>query len=106
MIDLDLQDGLAATERRLEATGADGVRLRLGQQVLGEIPARPGAEPVRGVHLRAALGTVLAAPLARALLQSVQDGQLEGRLERLSHDPGARLRPALPLVSLVEDLLS
>jgi glycosyltransferase involved in cell wall biosynthesis len=50
--DLDLAEGLEAAERRLERERPAAVRLRHGPHVIGEIPDVPGAENLRGEHLR------------------------------------------------------
>ncbi len=91
-IEISLHHGLAAAERRLDEERQAGVRLRLGQQLIGEIPARPGAEPLRGVHLRSALATELAGPLAQALQRHSLDG------------PAGQLQLHSPLLSLLQDL--
>jgi glycosyltransferase involved in cell wall biosynthesis len=64
---LDLRDGLQAAECRLDAERPAGVRLRYGPHPVGDIPADPGAERLRGAHLRPALALPLASPFLRAL---------------------------------------
>jgi glycosyltransferase involved in cell wall biosynthesis len=50
--DLDLAEGLEAAERRLDRERPAAVRLRHGPHMIGEIPDAPGAEDLRGEHLR------------------------------------------------------
>ena len=66
LIDIDLREGLEAAEQRLDAERPDGVRLRYGSLRVGRIPPHPGAEPLRGAHLRALLATELAESLLDA----------------------------------------
>src|SRR5262249_40981267 len=49
--EIDLQHGLEAAMRQLDASAAASVRLRWGRLVVGTIEPRPGAEPLRGRHL-------------------------------------------------------
>jgi hypothetical protein len=51
-IDLDLTLGVAHAEQILDNTRPDAVKINLGQTCLGSIPAEPGAEKLRGAHLR------------------------------------------------------
>jgi GT2 family glycosyltransferase len=66
-IELDLREGLEAAERRLDEERPMAARLRYGQQPVGLIPLQPGAEALRGAHLRPILANALAAPLLEAL---------------------------------------
>lgn len=50
--EIDLMDGLPVAEGRLDRLRPDGLRVRLGGEVIGEVHPEPGAEPLRGVHLR------------------------------------------------------
>jgi glycosyltransferase involved in cell wall biosynthesis len=54
-LEVELQAGLADAARALDAARPAGARLRYAGQAVGEIPARPGAERLRGAHLRPAL---------------------------------------------------
>ena len=62
-IELDLREGFEAAERRLDEERPAAARIRWGQQPVGRISPQPGAERLRGVHLRRILATDLAAPL-------------------------------------------
>jgi glycosyltransferase involved in cell wall biosynthesis len=66
-IELDLREGLEAAEQRLDEERPMAARLRYGQHPVGLIPSQPGAEALRGVHLRPILANALAAPLLEAL---------------------------------------
>lgn len=50
--EIDVLDGLPALESRLDRLRPDGVRIRLGRQLVGEVLPEPGIEPLRGAHLR------------------------------------------------------
>jgi hypothetical protein len=58
-IELDLYEGLEVAERRLDAQRPTSARIRYGRQPVGRIPPQPGAERLRGVHLRRILATEL-----------------------------------------------
>jgi GT2 family glycosyltransferase len=64
---IDLGRGLAAAEHQLDETRPPGVRLMLGEHVVGNVPDLPGAEPLAGVHLRPLLATELRRDYLRAL---------------------------------------
>jgi glycosyltransferase involved in cell wall biosynthesis len=66
-IELDLREGLEKAERRLDEERPAGACIRYGQWPVGRIPPQPGAERLRGVHLRPILATDLAWPLLRAM---------------------------------------
>lgn len=66
-LDVELQEGLPAAERAIDAARPMGVRLRHAAMAVGEISAVPGAERLRGAHLQPALaGSPLAWPLLMA----------------------------------------
>lgn len=65
--EIDLHDGLEVAEKRLDEERPAGVRIRYRQQSVGRIPPQPGAERLRGVHLRRILATDFAKPLLKAL---------------------------------------
>jgi glycosyltransferase involved in cell wall biosynthesis len=66
-IEIDLLEGLPEAERRLDEERPEGVCLRYGPHLIGTIPPQPGAERLRGAHLRPALAESLAWPLLTAI---------------------------------------
>ncbi len=73
-IEVDLRDGLAAAERRLDVERPAALRIRYGPWPVGHIAPQPGTERLRGVHLRRILATDLARPMLKALaLEGVDD---------------------------------
>ncbi|HET9299096.1 MAG TPA: hypothetical protein VFO11_04075, partial [Candidatus Polarisedimenticolaceae bacterium] len=89
VIDLDLRRGLREAESILEARRPAGARLQVGPWWVGYLPPMPGAEPLRGRHLRPAL----AGPLAAAYVQALA---LDGAL------PEADLARPVPLLPVQE----
>jgi glycosyltransferase involved in cell wall biosynthesis len=65
--DLDLAEGLDAAARRLDRERPAAVRLRHGPHLIGDVPAAPGAEDLRGEHLRLLLAEPLVDGYVRAL---------------------------------------
>lgn len=82
-IELDLREGLEQAEQRLDRERPAEVRLRYGPHLLGRIPPQPGAEALRGVHLRPALAGDLAVALLVALAAEGATA-LPGALEPLA----------------------
>ena len=78
-IELDLREGLAAAEKRLDQARPDGVWVRFGILPIGRIAPQIGAEPLCGGHLRLALATDLAQPLIAALGTSAAAGDRRAR---------------------------
>jgi GT2 family glycosyltransferase/uncharacterized membrane protein YvlD (DUF360 family) len=79
-LDLDLSQGIAEAERQLDVVRPAGARVRYGSQLIGIIPPRPGAEPLRGVHLRGALAGMAVSLLeALALDGAIVDGSFGQR---------------------------
>ncbi len=78
-LELDLQQGLIAAEQLLDKTRPISVRIRYGQQFVGLIPPKAGAERLRGVHLRRILATTLSFPFLQAL---AFDGVLDQRSDK------------------------
>ncbi len=78
-IDVDLARGLANAMTMIDRRRPDGLTVSYGEQHVGEIDAVPGAERLKGAHLRAALARELAghfvAALGRAGVVAV-DGRL------------------------------
>jgi hypothetical protein len=66
-IELDLQAGLEAAEQRLDVERPASACIRYGQQPVGRIVPQPGAERLRGHHLRPILANELSRPLLKAL---------------------------------------
>jgi GT2 family glycosyltransferase len=64
---IDLEGGIEEAERVLDLQRPASARVLYGSRPVGTIPARPGAEPLRGAHLRALLAGPLAEPLLRAV---------------------------------------
>lgn len=67
---IDLAEGWKAAEDRLDALRPRSVRLVIGSCLVGDIQDVPGAEPLRGVHLRPLLATSLRAEYLRALVSA------------------------------------
>lgn len=74
-IEIDLRNGVAAAEELLDARRPEGARLRYGPHLIGRILPQPGAERLRGPHLRPILGTHLAKPLLKTFAQEGVIGQ-------------------------------
>ncbi len=89
VLDLDLARGLTHAEAVLDAQRPAGARLQVGPWWVGYLPPLPGAEPLRGRHLRPAL----AGPLASAYVQALA---LDGAL------PGGDLARPVPALTLEE----
>jgi glycosyltransferase involved in cell wall biosynthesis len=77
-IELDLREGLETAERRLDEERPAGACIRYGQQPVGRILPQPGAERLRGTHLRPILATDLAWPLLMALALGEATGEAIG----------------------------
>jgi hypothetical protein len=67
ILKLDLRQGIEAAERMLDDLRPASVRVCYGNREIGLIPATPGAEFLRGIHLRPILATSLARPFLTAL---------------------------------------
>jgi glycosyltransferase involved in cell wall biosynthesis len=66
-IEIDLRDGVETAEQILDERRPQSVCVRYGRQLVGRIPAQPGAEPLKGSHLRPILATNMAWPLLQAM---------------------------------------
>lgn len=66
-LEIDLQRGLETAMEQINAAPAPAVRLRWGSIDVGSVGPQPGAELLRGRHLRGLLRTRLARPLAKAI---------------------------------------
>lgn len=73
-LELDLRQGVASAEARLDEVRPERVLLRFGHHELGTLESEGGAERWRGAHLRSQLFRQLRTPLLRALA-------LEGEIE-------------------------
>jgi hypothetical protein len=65
--EIDLREGLERAERRLDEERPPGMRIRYGPHVVGIVPPQPGAERLRGAHLRPILATRFALRFLEAL---------------------------------------
>lgn len=68
-LEVDLREGFPQAERLVDHVRPQGVCIRWGQQAIGRIAPQPGAEPLRGIHLREALATSLAYATLMAIAQ-------------------------------------
>ena len=66
-VDLDLGKGLKLAERSLDKERPAAIRIHYGGRPVGIVYPQPGAENLRGVHLRPLLANSLAVPLLQAL---------------------------------------
>jgi glycosyltransferase involved in cell wall biosynthesis len=81
-IELDLSQGLELAMHQLDALRPATARIRYGQHIVGRISPQPGAERLRGVHLRPILANHLPLPLLKALAveKSLGVAEAENRL--------------------------
>jgi GT2 family glycosyltransferase len=77
MREIDLRDGIDSAAAELDAEPADGVVLLNEGIEVGRIPPLPGAEPLRGVHLRRAVATTL-----RPVMSRIRDLELATDAQR------------------------
>lgn len=66
-IDIDIKNGLTPAEELLDLVRPAGARIMYGNQFVGYIPSKSGAERLRGPHLRTELATRLASALSKAM---------------------------------------
>jgi glycosyltransferase involved in cell wall biosynthesis len=66
-IEIDLQEGWEAAERILDRERPDGIYLRYGELPIGHVTPKVGIEPLRGVHLRPILATLVSDKLLVAI---------------------------------------
>jgi GT2 family glycosyltransferase len=64
---VDVADGVGAAASRIDERRPRSVRVTFRGRHVGDIPAVPGSEPLRGIHLRAALAGELSLSFAQAL---------------------------------------
>ena len=67
---IDLASGLADAEARIDETRPRALRLVFGAEEIGRVPEVPGAEPLRGIHLKVLLGKRFRREYLRALTSS------------------------------------
>lgn len=70
LLEIDLVDGLVPAESRLDTKRPAGMSVRLGGRLVGTLPPIPGAEPLRGVHLRPLLLKYMLEGYIRAAAES------------------------------------
>jgi hypothetical protein len=51
-LEIDLKSGLTAAAQLLDQLRPESIKLRYGTQIIGSIPSKPGAERLKGSHLR------------------------------------------------------
>lgn len=90
-LEIDLRDGVGEAQATLDRERPDAVRVKYGACEIGRVPAGPGAEPLRGAHLRAILATAdFANPLVGALgldalgVRAVDQGEMRTAPEELA----------------------
>ncbi len=66
-VDIDLSHGIETAERQLDEERPGMAHVRYKKSLVGHLQPAPGAERLRGIHLRRALTRDLAADLLRAL---------------------------------------
>jgi GT2 family glycosyltransferase len=105
-IEIDLLEGLAAAERRLDEERPEGVRVRYGPHLIGTIPPQPGAERLRGTHLRPALADSLAWPLlaVMAVERAVRNEPSAAEAAPLGTQPRSSRRVEVTSALRLEDL--
>jgi glycosyltransferase involved in cell wall biosynthesis len=89
-VEVDLHEGLESAERLLDEKRPASIRLRYRKHLLGRIPASPGAEPLRGIHLRSILAKEFGWTLYKVLV-------LENVVSRSGISSNDDLRSALPI---------
>jgi glycosyltransferase involved in cell wall biosynthesis len=89
-VEIDLYDGLEAAERLLDEKRPESVRLRYRKHLIGRIPASPGTEPLRGIHLRSILAKEFGWTLYKVLV-------LENVVNQAGISSNNDLRSALPI---------
>ncbi|MDQ3844531.1 MAG: glycosyltransferase family 2 protein, partial [Bacteroidota bacterium] len=67
IVEIDLKKGLSEAEAFLDKERPVTARLLYGHHVVGDFPFWPGAERLRGAHLRLMLSTTLSWPMMEAL---------------------------------------
>jgi hypothetical protein len=100
---LDLACGIDAAMAELDARRPRSVRLTIGRQFVGEVPAEPGAERLRGEHLprviarrveREYLRAAAAAGLVPAVLRPPAETRPAAAVWSAAKEPRAALAPS------------
>jgi GT2 family glycosyltransferase len=65
--EIDLSEGLKAAKQKIDHERPTSVYIRFKQHFIGYIPPQPGAEPLRGAHLRSILLTNMLQPMLVAM---------------------------------------
>lgn len=86
--EIDLGDGVEAAEGKVDRIRPGALRIRYGQHFIGCVCDQPGAEPLRGVHLRTMLANTWAVPFLGALA-------LEGKITNSKSIDGRKLASAI-----------
>lgn len=83
IIDINVADGLEKARQLLDQKRPLGAKIWYGDQLVGTVSQQPGAEPLRGAHLRSILTTTLAVPLleAFALKATITDSKAVDKTE-------------------------
>lgn len=89
---IDLADGIAPAADWVDEQRPRSVRVMFRGRRVGDIPDAPGAEPLRGMHLRAALATELAEPLACVLAAEHELPDLIGERVRAMENAANKTR--------------
>ncbi|HKI00686.1 MAG TPA: glycosyltransferase [Thermoanaerobaculia bacterium] len=77
---IDLRPGIAAAESILDRERPRGLRILYDGQEIGAVACQPGAEPLRGAHLRRLLAERMPAPVRAALALAGLNGADAGPL--------------------------
>jgi glycosyltransferase involved in cell wall biosynthesis len=81
-IEIDLHEGWEAAERAIDAERPDGIYLRYGELPIGHVTPKFGVEPLRGVHLRSILATLVSDQLLAAIAVNGMPKSPETDLEK------------------------
>lgn len=88
---VDLAEGLEAVLAQIDGRRPRSLRIVHGSDLVGELPERPGSEPLRAAHVRRALAGSFARQTARAL---ARDGTMPPILAASLVEPSAESRVA------------
>jgi glycosyltransferase involved in cell wall biosynthesis len=74
-LEIDLEKGIEAAESLIDKERPHTVTIRLGTHAISSIPYKPGAERLKGAHLRRILATTASKPLLNTLALKVLEGK-------------------------------